>query len=812
MIPWTCFIWLFLLTGSTLLFVSSQQFDNSQGRLSVGKPLPFLLGSDLEVSCHANACQRSSQVFLTVNGEGARLQRRDGCNFTFKLLRLGQPDSEVYCKLRQDGLTTVIAWIKLVGGLPPDPPTNVTCETTRGSPLVECRWWAGRHTHLPTSYNVTLRSGNTTSFWSADDGKVVLPRAALEAEPRYWLEVNAHNRLGQSRSETLAVSLTDIVIPQSPLITRIHFSNVSTPAAILQWDSPEDLSRLEASVRLRPHNFSSWEAKESTRLDRDQVQVGGLEPLTDYDFQIRACAAPVGNCSQWSAAASGRSPGKGPSQPLQAWRILGKRQSASLQDVTLLWKAPDPESYSGRVERYLVVLGRGPTAREVNCAASLSQCSLQVPSELPALAVSVVATYGTSPWTSVPLNFSDGAAPELLLALPAANSSAMLVSWEKTRSSTSRNEVLYYVLEWSSLPKRKNQLKWIKVAKENNNATVTGMTAGVRYNVTIYAVSRRGVSLPSSILAYSGQLKPSAGPSVSVLVHRPTRLLIEWEDPRVEQQRGFITNYSVYFSTLNVHSREITVVVPAGVGRQAWLECPEGGVAIQMSASTSAGEGPRGNPISSRPTESTAGLTTLVSTMLAAAAFTVQLACWRCVRRRIKERWTLLAPDWLVGKLPKPENSQAIKLLELVSECEPSFSSTSSDPPLSPISLVSDDNEDAYRPGPSFPHLLLMSDVLFPESDSDRGYKAQVAATLPPMEQTGWDRLDSTMVVVDSGSGQFSGNLLSSVELDSWSRHLDLDWSGDEWKEPGERETGVKASLGGGYFPQCFTPNNEQEA
>ncbi|XP_077463174.1 interleukin-23 receptor [Stigmatopora argus] len=807
MTPWRCFISL-LLTGSALLFVSSQQFDNSQGRLSVGNPLPFLLGSDLMVSCHANSCERRSQVFLTVNGEGAWPQSRDGCSFAFKLLRVRRPESEVYCKLREDGLTTVIAWMKLAGGFPPDPPKNITCATTRRSPLVECQWWAGRHTHLPTSYNVTLSSGKATSFWSADGGKVVLPRAALEAEPRYWLAVNAHNRLGRSRSETFAVRLADIVIPQTPLITHIHFGNVSTPAAILHWDSPEDLSRLDASVRLRPHNFSSWEPKESKRLGRDQVQVGGLKPLTDYDFQIRACAAPVGNCSQWSEAATGRSPGKGPSQSLHAWRILSKRENGSLQDVTVLWKAPDPESYSGRVEGYQVVLGRGPTAREVNCAASLSRCSLQVPSELPALGVSVVASYGRSPWTSVPLNFSGEATPELQLALPAANSSAMLVTWEKARSSTSRNEVLYYVLEWSSLPKRKNQLKWIKVEPENNNASVAGMTAGVRYNVTIYAVSRRGVSSPSSILAYSGQLKPTAGPSVSVLVHRPTRLLIEWEDPRVEQQRGFITNYSVYFSTLNVHSREITVVVPAGVRRQAWLECPEGGVAIQMSASTLAGEGPRGNPISSRPTESTAGLTTLVSTMLAVAAFTVQLACWSCVRRRIKERWTLWAPDWLVVKLPKPENSQAIKFLEVGAENEPSFSSTSSDPPLSPISLVSDD--DAYRPGPAFPHLL-MSDVLFPEADADRGYKAQVAAAaLPPVERSGWDR--SSSVEVDSGSGQFSGNLLSSVELDSWSRHLDLDWSGDEWREAGERETGVKASLGGGYFPQCFTPNGGQEA
>ncbi|XP_057698287.1 interleukin-23 receptor isoform X1 [Corythoichthys intestinalis] len=792
---WRCFISQ-LLTGSVMLFVSCQEF-NSQGNLSVEQPLPFLLGSDLTVYCHANECERSAQVFLTLNGERVSHQSREKCRFIFKLVRIWEPNSIVFCKLQQDGLTTVIAWMRLVGGLPPDTPENITCTTTRNSSSVECRWREGRNTHVPTSYNVTLSSGNVTSYPITEAGKVVLPRAALEVDRRSWLVVSAHNRLGQSQSETYAMRLADMIIPHSPRITHVYFGNFST--AILLWDGPEDLSLLNASVRLRTDNFSSWEPKESTRLSRDEVKVDGLKPLTDYNFQIRACAAGAGNCSEWSQAVTGRSPGKGPSQPLHAWRILSNRETSSLQDVTVLWKAPDPESYSGQVERYKVVLGHGPAEQEVNCSALFSKCSLQVSSDLPALGFSVVASYGTSPLTSVPLRFSGEPGPEFQLAVPDATGSAMLVSWDKAIKSTSGSEVLYCILEWTGVPNRKNQLNWIKVPPDNNNASIAGLTAGVRYNVTIYAVSRRGVSTPSSILAYSGQLKPDAGPSVSVVVHRPTRLLIQWEDPAVEQQRGFITNYTVYLRTLNMRSQETSVVLLAGVRRQAWLEYPEGAVAIQMSASTSAGEGPRGNPVSSRPMESTAGVTTLVLSMLAVGVFMVQLACWRCVRRRIKQRWALWGPYWLVEKLPQPKNSQAMKQLDTWSE--PSFSRTSSDPQLSPISLLSDE--------PTLQHPL--------KAVVD-GYKPQLTA-LPPAKQTNQDW--SHPMEVESSSGKFGaplGNLLSSVELDSsaWLLDLELDWSREKWGDTEEHplsvgETVVNVSLGGGYFPQICIPSSGQE-
>lgn len=43
------------------------------------------------------------------------------------------------------------------------------------------------------------------------------------------------------------------------------------------------------------------------------------------------------------------------------------------------------------------------------------------------------------------------------------------------------------------------------------------------------------------------------------------------------------------------------VTVPGSGPREKWLDCPEGALALQLTASTSAGEGPRGRRISSQP-------------------------------------------------------------------------------------------------------------------------------------------------------------------------------------------------------------------
>ena len=138
--------------------------------------------------------------------------------------------------------------------------------------------------------------------------------------------------------------------------------------------------------------------------------------------------------------------------------------------------------------------------------------------------------------------------------------------------------------------------------------TVTGLFAGERYNVSVYAVTTKGISKPSSLLVYSEEKSklqnmivflitflqtplldhiqllcvyhskplliihndprfvfsgarfstspcvapgPLSGPKVSVVDHKAGRVLIQWEELPVACQRGFITSYTIYVRTLS---------------------------------------------------------------------------------------------------------------------------------------------------------------------------------------------------------------------------------------------------------------------
>ncbi|XP_045904690.1 interleukin-23 receptor isoform X1 [Micropterus dolomieu] len=415
---------------------------------------------------------------------------------------------------------------------------------------------------------------------------------------------------------------------------HIEFGNDST-GAMLHWKSTESSDHLRSYVRLRTEN-GFWRAVEGTELSEGLIQMVGLRPLTEYEFQMRTC------------------------------------------------------------------------------------------------------------------DFR----PVLRKLTPAGNGSAVFVSWSSPGNkhwSASGGKLLHYVLEWTRVPAPVSvSVLWQKLAKDQNNTSITGLTAGVRYSISLYAVTTRGVSAPSSGLVYSKEQskfhrchmspkqfiptilslkmkmfqhlssscdrfckfliymlnsnhlvllcvsEPGSSPKMSILVHKARRIWIQWDELPVDQQRGFITHYTIYLQILDSNNTEVSVTVAGSGPRQKWLDCPEGALALQLTASTSAGEGPRGSWISSRPATpvvQSVGLVIVIVFITFFIAIIANLMCWSCVRERIKQKCISWGPAWFDENLPKPGNSLAIRLLEQCGS-EPSFPSTCSDPPLSPISFLSQDERD----------------------------------------------------------------------------------------------------------------------
>lgn len=130
--------------------------------------------------------------------------------------------------------------------------------------------------------------------------------------------------------------------------------------------------------------------------------------------------------------------------------------------------------------------------QEVTCSAAQSQCSVEVPPQVHALSISVLTLYGTSPPADVPLTQSGTdmfppmtedsdrccsepsvcrrsgtRGPALRRCAPVMNDSAALVSWLRQRE-----ELLYYVIEWTS--GRAAGLQWRKLTRDQNSTVITG--------------------------------------------------------------------------------------------------------------------------------------------------------------------------------------------------------------------------------------------------------------------------------------------------------------------------------------------------
>ncbi|XP_008405516.1 interleukin-23 receptor isoform X2 [Poecilia reticulata] len=787
---WRCIIVLFCFSINGCPLLPAGCVDVISGGYVTAEPATVLLmGSNLTVYCHTFKCEKRSKMYLDLNKQTVNLSKRVNCTTTaFYLPRVWKPLSKVVCKMKSSQLSAleIISGLDLRLGLPPDKPANINCETTRSSDLVNCSLDRGRETYVDTFYNVSVHRENKSVLDLILDGeKISIPRGILEENTKYTLTVSAYNRFGASQSDAFVFSLADIVIPETPRVVKVEFMNDAT-SAVLHWKTSESSMRLRPQIRLRGNN--TWQ-RAGAELSEGLIRVENLKPETEYEFQIKTCSSPSGQstslkpsrrvlCSKWSPSVRRMSPEKGPSQQLHVWRSLGGKAKHGLRNVTVFWKPPPVKDYSGDLLRYSIVLEDG---REEICPAASSQCSVQAPVAVLGLNVSAVTSSGASPPAFVDLRHSGASESFFVKLAPGADGSAARVSW----STTVQKDFLYFVVEWESMPAA--GLQWKKVLKDLKDTTITGLMAGVRYNVSLYAVTTRGVSAPTSTLIYSREQKPLSAPVLHVLTREARRILVRWDELPQDQQRGFISKYTVYLQTLDSSSTELNVTVSGSGQRQMWLDCPEGTLSLQLTTSNSAGEGPRGRQTLSKPPAPAVGLVIVIVFIITISiAFVANLMCWSCVRKRIKQKCIAWGPEWLVNNLPKPGHSNAIRLLE-DDRSEPLFSSTDSDPTLSPILVVSQEERDeAYptihveeSPDGAEQAKSLHRTVLVEHT----GYKPQIATLVPLDEEVREEQREDPEITEEDrllvGFEGFLGGFLSNMDRSSSPHLVTLGSTGD---------------------------------
>uniref|UniRef100_A0A8C2YD83 Interleukin 12 receptor subunit beta 2 n=1 Tax=Coturnix japonica TaxID=93934 RepID=A0A8C2YD83_COTJA len=549
-------LWLHAVTGCCehLLFIQISSYcERCAGaaqirclghvRIEPGSVVP--MGSNVSITCvSALTCPRvnlSILLNLTAPESPPRPLNSSAAQLQLRGFRL--PFSIITCLARcsDSYWKKVVCGTELWAGYPPDPPANLSCAIPERSGSLVCTW---------------------------DCCFFVFFLFLLPVQPR----------------------------PPSLLVE----CEASATNCSLFWHSEGRVQHCR--VRYRPLSSSTWNTVGS--LNSDNCSLHGLEPHTEYEFQVSCKIHPErGLWSNWSTFQS-RTPEAVPIEPLDVWY---KQQDvdSQMQNISLFWKALQQSEARGKILHYTVTfeaLRHGESrAIETNVTTQTSYTRV-TPKMGYKITVTADNSRGSSPPASILTDLGTQGKP-LLLAVQNVSAMAMgnnsiLVSWEPPIKSTA--SISGYVVEWMSTH-RKSGLEphpsWIRLVASNLSVVIPEhIEDDVCYHISVFALYQDRAGQATSVRGYSGEKAPAAGPQVYA---RPQAngILVSWEEIPPQQQKGCITWYKIYLQRKasdvdpNVAIYNTTSRHPFHITDLQRGEC----YVLWMTALTDAGEGPWGN-------------------------------------------------------------------------------------------------------------------------------------------------------------------------------------------------------------------------
>uniref|UniRef100_A0A8C3KHU3 Fibronectin type-III domain-containing protein n=1 Tax=Calidris pygmaea TaxID=425635 RepID=A0A8C3KHU3_9CHAR len=343
-------------------------------------------------------------------------------------------------------------------------------------------------------------------------------------------------------------------------------------------------------------------------LSGEKCGLYGLEPHTDYEFHLSCKIHPErGLWSNWHVYQT-RTPEAVPTGLLDVW-YRQQDVDNQRQNISLFWKALSRSEAGGRTLQYRVsfeALGqqRSPAGEDITNHTSYTRVMPRVGYKI---TVTAENSRGRSPPASIITSLgTQGLPPPQEVSAVAMGNSSILVSW-KPPAGLVASSLGGYVVEWAELG-RDTGLEphpaWVKLPASNLSTVITEhIKDNVCYQISVFALYEDRAGQGASVRGHSRAEAPLAGPQVYT-TPRANGILVSWAPIPAHQQRGCITGYHLY---LQNKDRE---EAPAVYGRclvetearwvaQCWLLMahlqPGDHYTIWMTASTTAGEGPRGN-------------------------------------------------------------------------------------------------------------------------------------------------------------------------------------------------------------------------
>ncbi|XP_074851735.1 leukemia inhibitory factor receptor isoform X2 [Carettochelys insculpta] len=577
--------------------------------------------------------------------------------------------ANVWCSLLPD----IIAGTVLFVGYAPDKPQNLSCET-RTFIIITCRWNPGRPTrlsgHRETQYILserTSRKNVTCSINELNEKEHHCDFPVYTDQQIYSFTLTASNPLGQAES-SLFIDINQRVNLETP--DKFTVSINSSTNAHLSWYIPGNLTQIRLLCQIEISNSSSEQLNVSmagAENSNYRATADALRPYTMYTFRVRCSASEhFWKWSEWSKEQKlmtlETSPARGP----DIWR----ERNPVGETLRVFWKPLLRSEANGEI-----------VSHEVSCCLQETMLQAQdVPVPLNSTeinlggsdcVISVVAKNrgGSSPpsrISSVDLP-SDNVKTELAIA----TGDGIYISWHSDPSVTCG-----YTVKWCSSGSEPCSVDWETFPSNATDAVLKSamFQPGVRYNFSVYGCKHNGYQLLQNIVGYMKELPPRVAPRFTVEETSSDSILVKWEDIPVEDCRGFLRGYVLYFakgekgtskpSFMEEGSPELLVKNITDLTKKSLRILDLQGKTsyrLDLRAYTVGGLGPS-NDLYVVTKENSMGLIIAILIPVAVAVVLGVVTSILCYRKRewIKETFY---PD-----IPNPENSKALQFQKNICE------------------------------------------------------------------------------------------------------------------------------------------------
>ncbi|XP_029142859.1 interleukin-12 receptor subunit beta-2 [Protobothrops mucrosquamatus] len=558
-----------------------------------GTELP--LKSTVDLSCWLNRSSNSSNCDIVLLQNHSIISSSSSPKSSIRtqilLNTFGKQTFECKCK---GSRLQLICGIYVFVGIAPDQPKNVSCAQygKYGRPI--CAWDKGYYTYLITIYTLWVANGTALGEKISTTDHTVDLREKLDFETTYTIVVEATNKLGSNSSEPMQFTLIDIVKPHPPVDLSVRCDAFAPQNCTILWQDPQETQCFR--LRYQPIHSNSWITLEN--LNTRKYDLHGLQPKIKYEFQV-SCRLLLerGLWSDWSPAFQTEAV---PFEPVDVW-YLKKEVSSKMQNITLFWKSVNVSETISKNFCYQVIFQNlnqmPPRNAEMSMTThtAFSHISLKVDYNI---SLNSKNSRGVSPsvYIATKLGITELLPPNQVSATFVDE--RIVVKWKAPSAPSSF--INGYVVEWVEVPQdypRNSSPTWFKIPVSNSTVIKENLKPNICYHISVFALYQARAGKAAVTTENISSKAPLTGPQIVNVAVKNGSILVSWREVPEHQRMGCITSYKIYlqkqFFSVPPDVHEISKPAP----QPFRIKNIEAGASyvIWMTASTNAGESPKGN-------------------------------------------------------------------------------------------------------------------------------------------------------------------------------------------------------------------------